>query len=91
MVTLAIVVRIRSAIAPQMGQSISWLAGCEGHPRTRTEIDVLPGVVCFCTRSDIYSFMVGGLRGCRDMLRGRPCQFVHSSDRERSNLRWLRQ
>jgi hypothetical protein len=70
MVTLAIVVRICSAIAPQMGQSISWLAGCEGHPRTRTEINLLPGVVCFCTRSDIYNFMVGGLRGCWDMLRG---------------------
>jgi len=70
MVTLAIVVRICSAIAPQMGQSMSWLAGCEGRPRRRAEINLLPGAVCFCTRSDIYTPMVGGLRGYWDMLRG---------------------
>ncbi len=64
MVMLAIVVRICSAIAPQMGQSMSWLAGCEGRPRRRAEINLLPGAVCFCTRSDIYTPMVGGLRGC---------------------------
>jgi hypothetical protein len=68
MVTLAIVVRICSAIAPQMGQSISWLAGCEGRPRA--EINLLLGAVCFCTRSDIYTPMVRGLRVCGDMLRG---------------------
>ena len=70
MVMLAIVVRICSAIAPQMGQSMSWLAGCEGRPRRRAEINLLPGAVCFCTRSDIYSSMVGGLWGYRHMLRG---------------------
>src|SRR5260370_9771280 len=70
MVTLAIAVRICSAIAPQMGQSMSWLAGCEGRPRPRAEISLLLGAVCFCTRCDIYTPMVGGLKGCWAMLRG---------------------
>src|SRR6266849_3257768 len=37
--------------------SARWLR--RAAPRPRAKINLLPGVVCFCSRSDIYTLMVG--------------------------------
>jgi hypothetical protein len=59
MVMLAIVVRICSAIAPLMGSPCLGSLLAKAAPRRRAEINLLPRAVCFCTRSDIYTPMVG--------------------------------